>query len=239
MQPNLILNIQTELHIYYLVVSRLSTHTDLAFEGFECLCKIMNLGEILKLMIVVSLSKTSAQNEDPKLYKVIGEDSTISKGWSLLSSDHPLFSNPDFLRHIRSGDCENCRVIVKTEEIRGYKVKGNSTIWAGEDLSLSCAIGDEDASLLFPPVTAEIRTQKNTDGEFIDTANVGLPFIENENHDSFTVTSKCHIKSVSTGEPIDWPSHPLTTTVKCKNQTYIWLKPNLFDMSLRFLTSED
>ena len=225
MHTNLILNIQTDLHIYYLVVSRLSTNTDLAFESFECLCKIMNLSEILKFMFVlISLSKTSAQNENPKLYKVIGEDSSVSQGWSLLSSDHPLFSNPDFLQHIHSGDCEKCRVIVKTEDIREYKVRGNSTIWAGEDLTLSCAIGDEDVGLLFPPVTAEIRTQKNTDGEFIDTVNVGMPFIKEKNHDSFTVTSKCHLKSAYTGEPIDWLSHPLTTTVKCNNKIYIWLK---------------
>ena len=173
-------------------------------------------------MLLVSLCNTLAQNDDPKLYKVIGEDDSVSNGWSLLSSDHPLFSDSEFLTHIHSGDCEHCRVIVWTGEI-SVEVKGNSSVWAGEDLKLSCVIEDEEVGLLFPPVIAEIRTHRNTDGEFLnDTVNIGTPFMDYK-HASFSVTSKCHLNSASTGESFDLPSHPLTTTVKCKYQTYIQL----------------
>ena len=183
----------------------------------------MNIIGILKLiMLLVSLCNTLAQNDDPKLYKVIGEDDSVSNGWSLLSSDHPLFSDSEFLTHIHSGDCEHCRVIVWTGEI-SVEVKGNSSVWAGEDLKLSCVIEDEEVGLLFPPVTAEIRTHRNTDGEFLnDTVNIGTPFMDYK-HSSFSVTSKCHLNSASTGESFDLPSHPLTTTVKCKYYTYIQL----------------
>ena len=177
----------------------------------------MNLVGILKLiMFLVTLCNTLAQNDEPKLYKVIGEDEPLSNGWSLLSSDHPLFSDSDFLNHIHSGDCENCRVIVRTGDI-SVEVKGNLSVWAGEDLKLSCAIGDEEVRLLFPPVTAEIRTQRNTDGEILnDTVTIGIPFFRDYKHPSFSVTSNCFLKSASTGEPINLPSHSLTTTVKCK-----------------------
>ena len=177
----------------------------------------MNIVEILKLiMFLVTLCNTLAQNDEPKLYKVIGEDEPVSNGWSLLPSDHPLFSESDFLNHIRSGDCPNCRVIVRSGDI-SVEVRGNPSVWAGEDLNLSCAIGDEEVGLLFPPVTAEIRIQRNTDGEFLnDTVKIGIPFFRDYKHASFSVTSNCFLKSASTGEPIGLPSHSLTTTIKCK-----------------------
>ena len=182
----------------------------------------MSLTGFLKLIIlVVSLRKNLAQNDAPNLYKVIGENNSVGGGWSLLPSDHPLLSDSNFLSHI--GDCRDCRVIVKTEDI-SVEVKGDTSAWAGEDLELSCTIGGEDVGLLYPPVDAEVRTQSNTDGEILNgILKVWIPpFMRKNKYASFSVTSKCYLKSIATGEPIDVPSHSLTTIIKCKNKKMIF-----------------
>ena len=189
----------------------------------------MNPGNILKIIFFAThLCENLGQIYTPRIYKVIDEGDSVSNGWSLISQDHPLLSNNEFLNYIHDGDDDNpvinsiWRVIVKDGHINVRVTRKSDwdgdSIMAGEDLPLSCVIVEEgEGRVLYPPVAAEIKTQRNTDGEFLnDTLNIGFPFMLEKKLASFSLTSKCHLKSLLSGEPIDdVMSQPLITIVKC------------------------